>query len=151
MQSNHQRILMVPPHCDKNCVSRPLLDLQSRSSQAEYQVATAEAHCCYLAALFSHSLSNKSHCEPKKKVHNNALMGLDTVPRTYDKVLQLADQYKSLYHPRPAGGGGGSVIFAQKGKAGGSTPASTPSLPPPRNPWNVNPTLQLARKTLTAK
>ncbi len=51
-------------------------------------------------------------------------MGLDTVPSTYDTALQLADQYKSLYQPRPAGGGGGGVAFIQKGKAGGSTPAS---------------------------
>jgi hypothetical protein len=89
-------------------------------------VATAEAHCCYLTTLFFHSLSNKSHRELKKKVHNDALTGSDTVPRTYDKVPQLADQYKSLYQPHPARVGGGGVAFAQKGKAGGSTIASTP-------------------------
>ncbi len=93
---------------------------------SKYQVAMAEAHFGYLAALFFHGLSNESHCELKKKVHNYALTGLYTVPRTYDKVLQLADQYKSLYQPRPTGGGGGSVAFSQKGKAGDSTPTSTP-------------------------
>jgi hypothetical protein len=97
-------------------------------NSSEYQVATAEANRRYLAALFFHGLSNKSHRKLKKNVHNNALTGLDTVPYTCDKVLQLAHQYKSLYQLRPAGGGGGGVTFAQKGKAGGSTPASTPSV-----------------------
>ncbi len=96
------------------------------STSSEYQAATAEAHHRYLAALFFHSLSNKSHRELKKKVHNDTLTGLDTVLRTYDKVLQLADQYKSSYNPHPAGGRGGGVAFAQKRKAGGSTPAITP-------------------------
>ena len=86
----------------------------------------AEAHRRYLAALFFHGLSNESHHELKEKVHNNALMGSNTVPHTYKKVLQLEDRYKSSYQPRPAGGGGGGVAFAQKGKAGGSTPTSTP-------------------------
>jgi hypothetical protein len=98
------------------------------SNSSEYQVATAEAHCHYLTALFFHGLSNESHRELKRKVHNDALTGLDTVPCTYNKVLQLADQYKSLYHPRPAGGEGGGAAFAQKGKAGGSTPPSTLSV-----------------------
>jgi hypothetical protein len=96
------------------------------STSSEYQVATAEAHRRHLAALFFHGLSNKSHCELKKNVHNNALMDLDTVPSTYNKVLQLADLYESSYQPLPAGGRGGGVTFAQKGKTGGSTPASTP-------------------------
>ncbi len=89
-------------------------------------MATAEARRCYLGTLFFHNLSNKSHCDIKKKVHNNALTGLDTVPCICNKVLQLADQYKSSYQPRLAGGGGNSVTFAQKGKVGGSTPVSTP-------------------------
>jgi hypothetical protein len=86
----------------------------------------AEAHRRYLAALFFHGLSNESHHELKEKVHNNALMGSNTVPHTYKKVLQLEDRYKSSYQPRPAGGGGGGVAFAQKVMALGSTPTSTP-------------------------
>ncbi len=67
------------------------------NNSSEYQMAIAEAHRCYLAALFLHGLSNESHRKLKKKVHNAALMGTDSVPQTYDKVLQLADQCKSSY------------------------------------------------------
>jgi hypothetical protein len=66
--------------------------LTMANNSTEYQAATAEAQCCYLAALFFHGLSNDTLRELKKKVHNNALTGLDTVPHTYDKVLQMADQ-----------------------------------------------------------
>jgi hypothetical protein len=52
------------------------------SNSSEYQVTMAEAHRRYLATLFFHSLSNKSHHELKKKFHNDALTGLDTVPCT---------------------------------------------------------------------
>jgi hypothetical protein len=55
----------------------------------------------------------------RKKIHNNALTGSDTVPHTYDKVLQLADQYKSSYQQCQPGGSkqGGGIAFVQKGKA----------------------------------
>ncbi len=43
---------------------------------------------------------------------------MDTVPCTYDKVLKLADQYKSSYQQRQPGGvQGGGIAFAQKGKS----------------------------------
>jgi hypothetical protein len=47
------------------------------------------------------------------------------VPCTYDKVLQLADQYKSSYHQRQPGGSkrGGGIAFAQKGKAAAAAAA----------------------------
>jgi hypothetical protein len=56
------------------------------------------------------------HQDLKKKVHNDALTESDTVPCTYDTVLQLADQYKSSSQQRQPGGGGG-IAFVQKGKA----------------------------------
>jgi hypothetical protein len=101
-------------------------DTARSSNSSKYKSALAEAHRRHLAAFFFHGLSNESHQELKKKIHNNALTGLDTVPRTYNKVLQLADQCKSSYQPHPAGGGGGGMAFSQKGKAGSHTPASTP-------------------------
>jgi hypothetical protein len=70
-----------------------------------YQAAAAEAQRQYLAAFFFHGLSNEAHRDLKKKNHNNALTGSDTVPRTYNKVLQLADQYKSSYQQHQPGGG----------------------------------------------
>jgi hypothetical protein len=36
------------------------------NNSSEHQMATAEAHCCYLAMLFFHGLSNKSHRKLKK-------------------------------------------------------------------------------------
>ena len=65
------------------------------NNSSTYQAAATEAQRQYLAALFFHGLSNKSHRDLKKKIHKNALTGSDTVPRTYNKVLQLPDQYKS--------------------------------------------------------
>jgi hypothetical protein len=97
-------------------------------NSSEYQTATAEAHHCYLAVLFFHGLSNESHHELKKKVHNNALTGNILVPQMYKKVLQLADQYFSSYQPCPAGGSGGGVAFDQKGKAGSSPPSPRPPI-----------------------
>jgi hypothetical protein len=42
--------------------------VQAKSSNsAKYQAVMAEAHRCYLTTLFSHSLSNESHRELKKK------------------------------------------------------------------------------------
>jgi hypothetical protein len=89
------------------------------SNSNDYQAAAAEAQRRYLAALFFHGLSNKAHRDLKKKIQNNALTGSDMVPRTYNKVLQLADQYKSSYQQCQPGGGkrGGGIAFAQKGKA----------------------------------
>jgi hypothetical protein len=45
-------------------------------------MADTEAKQRYLAALFFHGLSNKAHRDLKKKIHNDALTGSDTVPRT---------------------------------------------------------------------
>jgi hypothetical protein len=46
----------------------------------------------------------------------------------YNKVLQLVDQYKSSYQPRPTRSGRGGVAFAQKGKAGSTHPNPSPPL-----------------------
>jgi hypothetical protein len=51
-------------------------------------------------------------------------MGFDTVPCTYNKVLQLEDQYKSSYQQRQPGGGG-SIVFMQKGKVATAALAAT--------------------------
>jgi hypothetical protein len=67
------------------------------SNSAKYQVGATEAQCHYLATLFLNGLSNEAHRDLKKKVHNDALTVSDNVPCTYDKVLQLADRYKSSY------------------------------------------------------
>jgi hypothetical protein len=82
------------------------------SNSSKYQMAATKAKRRYLAALFFHGLSNEAHRDLKKKVHNDALTGSNTVPRTYDKVLQLADQYKSSYQQRnPGGERGGGLAF----------------------------------------
>ncbi len=75
------------------------------SNLTNYQAAAAEAQRQYLAALFFHGLSNEAHRDLKKKILNDALTGSDMVPCTYNKVLQLADQYKSSYQQRQPGGG----------------------------------------------
>ncbi len=88
------------------------------NTSSEYQLAATEARRRYLAVLFFHDLSNKAHRDLKKKIHNNALTGSDTVPCTYGRVLQLTVQYKSSYQQRhPGGERGGGIAFAQKGKA----------------------------------
>jgi hypothetical protein len=97
--------------------------LTKASNLAKYQAAATEARHRYLAALFFHGLSNNAHRDLKKKVHNNALTGSDTVPCTYKKVLQLADQYKSSYQQRNPGNGGG-IAFAQKGKVAAAVTAA---------------------------
>ena len=73
------------------------LVLAKASNSFEYLLAATKAQRCYLAALFFHGLSNKAHRDLKKKIHNDALTVSDTVPCTYNKFLQLADQYKSSY------------------------------------------------------
>jgi hypothetical protein len=95
------------------------------SNLTNYQAAAAEAQRQYLAVLFFYGLSNKGHRDLKKKIHNDALTESNTVPCTYGKVLQLADQYKSSYQQRQPGGGkqGGSIAFAQKGKAAAAAAA----------------------------
>ncbi len=95
------------------------------SNSTDYQAAAAEAQRQYLAALFFHNLSNKAHKDHKKKIHNDTLTGSNTVPHTYDKVLQLADQYKSSYQQRQPGGSkqGGGIAFMQKGKAAAAAAA----------------------------
>jgi hypothetical protein len=45
------------------------------------------------------------------------------VPCTYNKVLQLVDQYKSSYQQCQPGGGEGGIAFAQKGKAAAAAAA----------------------------
>jgi hypothetical protein len=79
------------------------LALAKTNTSSEYQLSATKAQRRYLAALFFHGLSNKAHRDLKKKIHNNALTGSDTVPCTYDRVLQLADQYKSSYQQRHPG------------------------------------------------
>ncbi len=89
-------------------------------------MAATEAQRRYLAALLFHGLRNEAHRDLKKKIHNDALMGSDTIPHTYDKVLQLADQYKSSYQQHnPGGKRGGGVAFAQKGKAAAAEASAT--------------------------
>jgi hypothetical protein len=91
-----------------------------------YQAASTKAQRRYLAAIFFQGLSNKSQKELKKKIHNDAITGSDTVPRTYDKVLQLADQCKSSssHHQRQHGGDrGGGIAFAQNSKAAAAAAA----------------------------
>jgi hypothetical protein len=96
------------------------------NTSSEYQLAATEVQRRYLATLFFHGLSNEVHRDLKKKIHNNALTGSDTVPCTYDKVLQLADQYKSSYQQRhPGGKRGGGIAFAQKGKTSTAGAAAT--------------------------
>jgi hypothetical protein len=90
--------------------------LAEASNLAKYQAAATEVQCHYVAALFFHGLSNKAHRDLKNKVHNDALTGSSTIPCTFAKVLQLADQCKSFYQQRQPGSGGG-IIFVQKGKA----------------------------------
>ena len=81
-------------------------------------MAATKAKRHYIAALFFHGLSNEAHRDLKKKIHNDALTGSDTVPCTYAKVLQLADLYKSSYQQRnPGGDREGGLAFEQKGKA----------------------------------
>ena len=86
------------------------LTLAKASNSFEYQMAATKAKRHYIAALFFHGLSNEAHRDLKKKIHNDALMGLDTVPCTYDKVLQLADQYKSSYQQHNPGGKRGGAV-----------------------------------------
>jgi hypothetical protein len=102
------------------------LTLAKASNSSQYQMAATEAKWRYLAAQFFHGLSNKAHGDLKKKIHNDALTGSDTVPRTYDKVLQLADLYKSSYQQRnPGSDRGGVLAFAQKGKAAAAEASAT--------------------------
>jgi hypothetical protein len=99
--------------------------LAKASNLYNYQAAVTEVQRCYLAALFFHGLSNKAHRDLKKKVHNNALTGSDTIPRTYDKFLQLADQYTSSYQQRQPGCvRGGGHCFCTKGQDGGGSGGS---------------------------
>jgi hypothetical protein len=65
----------------------PDLPLAKANTSSQYQLAANEVQRCYLAALFFHGLSNKAHMDLKKKIHNNALTGSDTIPCTYEKVL----------------------------------------------------------------
>jgi hypothetical protein len=112
------------------------------NTSSKYQLAATEAQRRYLAALFFHGLSNEAHRDLKKKIHNNALTGSNTIPCTYNKVLQLVDQFKSSYQQcHPGGDRGGGIAFAQKGKstaagaaamaAAAATDASTKHKPHP--------------------
>jgi hypothetical protein len=96
--------------------------LDKTSNSPNYQTAAAKAQQSYLAVLFFRGLSKEAHRDLKKMIHNDALTGSNTVPHTYDKVLQLADQYKSSYHQRQPGSGKG-IAFAQKGKAAAAAAA----------------------------
>ncbi len=102
---------------DKIYGSLATFALAKASNSSDYHAAVTKVQHQYLAVLFFHCLSNEAHRDLKKKIHNDTLTGLDTVPRTYDKVLQLADQYKSSYQQcQPRGVQGGGIAFAQKGK-----------------------------------
>ncbi len=101
----HDRYPLVPPAAAKIVFNKiygslATFALAKASNLSNYYAAVTEAQRQYLVVLFFHGLSNEAHRDLKKKVHNNALMGLDTIPRTYNKVLQLADQYKSSYQQR---------------------------------------------------
>ena len=80
-------------------ISNDPTDLESAKAinSSKHQLVATEVQRHYLAALFFHGLSNKAHKDLKKKIHNDAFTGSDTISRTYNKVLQLADQYKSSY------------------------------------------------------
>ncbi len=95
------------------------------SNSTDYQAAAAEAQRQYLVALFFHCLSNKAHRVVKEKIHNDALIGSNTVPRTYDKVFQLADQYKFSYQQR-------QPAAAKKGAA---SPSHRKARPLRRQQW----------------
>jgi hypothetical protein len=99
--------------------------MDNDSNSTNYQAAATKAQRRYLAVLFFHGLSNKAHRDLKKKIHNDALTESDMVPRTYDKVLQLANQYKYSYQQCQPGGGkqGGGIAVAQKGKAAAAAAA----------------------------
>jgi hypothetical protein len=51
--------------------------LAKASNSSDYHAAVTKAKRRYLAGLFFHGLSNEAHRHLKKKVHNNALKGLD--------------------------------------------------------------------------
>jgi hypothetical protein len=106
------------------------LALAKANNSSEYQLAATEVQQRYLATLFFHGLSNKAHRDLKKKINNDAITGSDTVPCTYDKVLQLAEatpprrQKRAQYCLRAErqgrcsggsgnGGGGGYGCFHQ--------------------------------------
>jgi hypothetical protein len=107
---------------DKIYGSLPTFALAKASNLSNYQAAVTKAQRQYLVALFFHGLSSKAHRDLKKKVHNDTLMGLDSVPCTYNKVLQLTDQYKSSYQQcQPEDIRGGGIAFVQKGKSVAAT------------------------------
>ena len=70
--------------------SNYMMDKHNNSN--DYQAAATEAQRRYLAALFFHGLTSATTLTEtsRKKIHNDALTGSDTVPRTNNKVLQLA-------------------------------------------------------------
>ena len=100
------------------------------NNSTDYKTAAIEAQHRYLAALFFHRPSNNMHKELKKKISNDALTGSDTIPQTYDKVLQLTDQFKPSYvRGTPGGtGGGGGLAFTQRGKTATATAAAAAAM-----------------------
>ncbi len=90
--------------------------LAKASNLSKNQAAATEVQRRYLSALFFHGHSSKTHWDIKKKVHNDTLMGSDTIPCTYNKALQLADQCKFFYQQQQPGSGVG-IAFKQNGKA----------------------------------
>jgi hypothetical protein len=76
-------------------------------------------------------------------------MGSDTVPCTYDKVLQLVDQVKSSYQQHQPGGSkrGGNIAFAQKGKAAAAAAAEKAAALAEDGSIGRNPTRYQAKRT----
>jgi hypothetical protein len=65
---------------------------------------------------------------------------LDTIPHTYNKVLQLADQYKSSYQQhQPVGVQGEGIAFAQKGKSAVAATAAAAAAASTDTPTNKKP------------
>ncbi len=69
----------------KNYGSSATFALAKARISTNYHTLVTKAQHQYLPVLFFHGLSNEAHRNLKKKVHNNALTGLDTAPCTYNK------------------------------------------------------------------
>ena len=58
----------------------------------------------FLAALFFSVLADSKYKELKDNVHNIYLAGIDSLPRSYNAVLQLADVFKPIAVRKQNGG-----------------------------------------------
>ena len=66
--------------------------------------AAEEGEYCLLAALFLSGLSDSKYKELKDNVHNSYLAGVDSLPRSYDAVLILADGFEPIAVRQQNGG-----------------------------------------------